>query len=300
MLGEALLDAFARRLAEQDLSPVTTRGYRHDLERFRCWIEAGRGAAPLAGITAIDLINYRQHLIGAERLQATTVNRKIQALKKFFGWARQSGQVKTDVSAELRFLAVGQRLRPPSLTDAEMQALLGAAGRTRHGLAKRNYALVTMLAETGLRVSELCDLRCDDLDMRERSGQLRVREGKGRKERVLPLNSNARRALRIYLAKRLPSDGDDHVFLSERGGHPLAVRTVEATIAELGRRAHIRRLAVTPHLLRHTFAGRYLKRNPGKLVELAALLGHDSLDTTAMYTRPTAEQLSDGVERSRR
>jgi site-specific recombinase XerD len=250
-LGEALLEAFASRLAEQDLSPVTVRGYRHDLERFRRWIEADRVAVPLASITAVDLINYRQHLIGAERLQATTVNRKIQALKKLFGWARQSGRVKTDVSAELRFLAVGQRLRPPSLTEAEMQALLRAAGQTRHGLARRNYALVTVLAETGLRVSELCCLRRDDFELRERSGQLRVREGKGRKERVLPLNSNARRALRVYLSDRLPSNGDDHVFLSERGGRPLAVRTVEATLAELGQRAHIRRLAVTPHLMRH-------------------------------------------------
>jgi integrase/recombinase XerC len=299
-LGEALLEAFASRLAEQDLSPVTVRGYRHDLERFRRWIEADRVAVPLASITAVDLINYRQHLIGTERLQATTVNRKIQALKKLFGWARQSGRVKTDVSAELRFLAVGQRLRPPSLTEAEMQALLRAAGQTRHGLARRNYALVTVLAETGLRVSELCCLRRDDFELRERSGQLRVREGKGRKERVLPLNSNARRALRVYLSDRLPSNGDDHVFLSERGGRPLAVRTVEATLAELGQRAHIRRLAVTPHLVRHTFAVRYLKRNPGRLLELAALLGHDSLDTTAIYTRPTAEQLAAGVERNRR
>jgi integrase/recombinase XerC len=141
-----------------------------------------------------------------------------------------------------------------------MQALLRAAGQTRHGLARRNYALVTVLAETGLRVSELCGLRRDDLELRERSGQLRVRQGKGRKERVLPLNSNARRALRVYLADRLSSN-------------------------ELGQRAHIRRLAVTPHLMRHTFAVRYLKRNPGRLLELAALLGHDSLDTTAIYTR---------------
>jgi integrase/recombinase XerD len=299
-LGDALLGAFARRLAEQDLSPVTARGYRHDLERFRRWIEEGRAAPPVASITAVDLINYRQHLIRAERLQATTVNRKIQALKKFFGWVRQAGQAKADVSAELRFLPVGQRLRPPSLTDAEMQALLRAAGQTRHGLARRNYALVALLAETGLRVSELCGLRRDDLEMRERSGQLRVREGKGRKERVLPLNSNARRALRVYLADRPPAMADDHVFLSERGGRPLAVRTVEATLAELGHRAHIRRLAVTPHLVRHTFAARYLKHNPGRLLELAALLGHDSLDTTAIYTRPTAEQLAAGVERSRR
>jgi site-specific recombinase XerD len=186
------------------------------------------------------------------------------------------------------------------LSESETQALLRAAGQTRHGLAKRNYALVTLLLESGLRVGELCELRLSDLNLRDRSGQVGVREGKGRKPREVPLNASARRALRLYLASREHLQPEDYVFLSERGGKPLALRTVEATLAHLGRRAHIQRLAVTPHLLRHTFAQRYLKRNPGKLVELAALLGHESLDTTALYTRPTAEQLAAGVERGQR
>lgn len=300
ILGDLLFGDFARRLAEQDLSSVTVRGYRHDLDRFRRWIEEHGGAILLGRITAVDLINYRQHLVRAERLQATTINRKIQALKKLFRWAREAGHVKTDVSADLRFLPLGQRLRPPGLTESEVQALLRAAGQTRHGLAKRNYALVTLLVETGLRVGEVCQLRRLDLDVRDRSGQVQVREGKGRKERKVPLNSNARRALRLYLADRSQPQPEDYVFLSERGGKPLALRTVQATLAELGQRASIRRLPVTPHLMRHTFALRYLNQNPGKLVELATLLGHESLDTTMLYIRPTAEQLVASVERSRR
>ena len=304
ILGENLLADFVRTLEERDLSPVTARGYRHDLDRFRQWIDGRRGAAssgiPLSRITAVDLINYRQHLVRAERLEATTINRKVQALKKLFRWAREAGHVKADVSVDLRFLPLGQRLRPPGLTSAEVQALLRAAGQTRHGLAKRNYALVSLLLESGLRVGELCQLRRGDLDVHDRSGRVRVREGKGRKAREVSLNSNARRALRLYLADRPEPQPEDHVFLSERGGTPLALRTVQATIAELGQRARIRRLPVTPHLMRHTFALRYLKHNPGKLLELATLLGHESLDTTALYARPTAEQLAAGVERSQR
>jgi site-specific recombinase XerD len=303
ILGDALLGDFARSLVAEDLSPVTGRGYRHDLDRFRAWLEEKHGArggvVPVAGITAVDLINYRQHLVRAERLQATTINRKIQALKKLFRWARAAGHVKTDVSAELRFLPLGRRLRPAGLGEAEVQALLRAAGQTRHGLAKRNYALVTVLVEAGLRVGEVCQLRWGDLELRDRSGRVRVREGKGRKEREVPLNSNVRRALRLYLGHRQQAQ-EDYVFLSGRGGRPLALRTIQATLAELGQRARIRRLPVTPHLMRHTFALRYLQHNPGKLIELATLLGHESLDTTALYTRPTAEQLAAGVERSQR
>ena len=122
----------------------------------------------------------------------------------------------------------------------------------------------------------------------------------GRKAREVPLNSNARRALRLYLADRPQPRPEDYMFLSDRGGKPLALRTVQAIIHELGQRARIRRLPVTPHLMRHTFALRYLKHNPGKLLELATLLGHESLDTTALYARPTAEQLATSVERSQR
>jgi site-specific recombinase XerD len=309
ILGNRLLAQFKESLRDQDLSPVTVRGYRHDLERFRAWLGqhdslkkggVSEGAVPLDRITAVDLVNYRQHLIRAEGLQATTINRKVQALKKLFRWARESGRIKQDVSVDLQFMKVGQRLRPPALSESETQALLRAAGQTRHGLAKRNYALVTLLLESGLRVSEVCALLLGDLNLRDRSGRVRVREGKGRKQREVPLNSNARRALRLYLAPRKHSQAEDYVFLSERGGKPLALRTVEATLAELGHRAHIRRLSVTPHLMRHTFAQRYLKHNPGKLVELAALLGHESLDTTAIYTRPTAEQLAASLEKAQR
>jgi integrase/recombinase XerC len=304
ILGDQLLADFARTLEQRDLSPVTARGYRHDLDRFRQWMEHGGGAAgdgvPLGRITAVDLINYRQHLVRVERLEATTINRKVQALKRLFRWAREGGQVKTDISVDLRFLPLGQRLRPPGLTSAEVQALLRAAGQTRHGLAKRNYALVSLLLESGLRVGELCQLRRVDLDVHDRSGRVQVREGKGRKAREVPLNSNARRALRLYLADRPHPQPEDYVFLSERGGKPLALRTVQATIHELGQRARIRRLPVTPHLMRHTFALRYLKHNPGQLLELATLLGHESLDTTALYARPTAEQLAASVERSQR
>lgn len=74
------------------------------------------------------------------------------------------------------------------------------------------------------------------------------------------------------------------------------MRTIQATVSDLARRAKITRFAVSAHSLRHSFALRFLRRHPGKLVELAALLGHESLDTTAVYTRPSAEDLAAAVE----
>ena len=298
ILGDALLSAFRRSLGEQDLSPVTARGYLHDLGKFRAWLEAEPGAKPrdIRRLTAVDLVNYRQCLLRTERLQAATVNRKLQAIKKLFGWALDKGLVKGNVALEVRFVKIAERPCPNGLTETEVQSLLRAAGQTRHGLAKRNYALIELLLETGLRVGEAADLHVGDVDLHDRSGVVLVREGKGRKQRQVPVNATARRALKLYLKGREPLRQEDYLFLSERGGQHLSLRTIQATVSSLARRAKITRFAVSAHSLRHSFARRFLRRHPGKLVELAALLGHESLDTTAVYTRPSAEDLAADVE----
>jgi integrase/recombinase XerC len=298
IVGDALLAAFKRSLCEQDLSPVTARGYLHDLGKFRAWLEAEPAAKPrdIRRLTAVDLVNYRQCLLRTERLQAATVNRKLQAIKKLFGWALDQGLVKGNVALEVRFVKIAERPCPNGLTETEVQSLLRAAGQTRHGLAKRNYALIELLLETGLRVSEAADLHVSDVDLHDRSGVVLVREGKGRKQRQVPVNSTARRALKLYLKGREPLRQEDHLFLSERGGLPLSLRTIQATVSAVARRANITRFAVSAHSLRHSFARRFLRRHPGKLVELAALLGHESLDTTAVYTRASAEDLAADVE----
>jgi site-specific recombinase XerD len=88
------------------------------------------------------------------------------------------------------------------------------------------------------------------------------------------------------------------LFLSDRD-RAFSPRAVQTLLQRLARRAKIARLRVTPHLLRHTFALNYLHQNPGKLVQLANLLGHESLDTTAIYTQPSGEELAEDLERSR-
>ena len=137
-----------------------------------------------------------------------------------------------------------------------------------------------------------------DVRLRDRTGSVRVRQGKGRKEREVPLNASAPRALRTYLEPRGTLPPDAPLFLSGRGG-AMAVCSIQNLIAQLARRAKITRVRVSPHTLRHTFALHYLRQNPGKLVELASLLGHESLDTTALYTRPSIDDLAEDLERSR-
>jgi site-specific recombinase XerD len=297
ILGDDVFRDFAHSLQVADLSLATRRGYAADLGRFRAWIEDGRGeGVALRRITTVDLASYRQCLIRSEKLRAASVNRKVQALKKFFDWAERKKLIPANPAASLRFLRRQKRAQPKGLREEEIQALLRAAGQTGHGLARRNYALLQLLLQTGLRVGEVARLGIADCQINDRSGMVRVRAGKGGKEREVPLNVSARRAVALYLKTREDYDSGAPLFLSERGGQAMSLRTVQATIQELARRAKITRIPVSAHSCRHTFALTFLRRNPGKLIELATLLGHESLDTTAVYLRPSAEDLVRAVE----
>jgi integrase/recombinase XerC len=130
-----------------------------------------------------------------------------------------------------------------------------------------------------------------------RSGTVHVRDGKGRKARDIPLNATARRAVQAYLDTLSDVSAPTPVFLSKRGTW-LAVRSAQAVVAQLAVHAGIQRLPVSAHTLRHTFAVYYLQRHPGKLRDLADLLGHESLDTTALYTKPSRDDVAADLERS--
>jgi integrase/recombinase XerC len=115
---------------------------------------------------------------------------------------------------------------------------------------KRNYALIQLMVQTGLRISEAAAVRMADLTIRERFGSIRVCDAKGRKEREVPLNAAARRALTAYLSTSSSKNSDAHLFFSKRN-QPASIRTLQDTIARLARRAHIKRIKVSAHTLRH-------------------------------------------------
>jgi integrase/recombinase XerC len=286
-------------LAGSGLAPLTIRSYRHDLVLFLKWIEQTQGSPlALAGLSDADILSYRQHLVNVARLRPATINQRLQAIRWLCRWAHRQKILAVDPSTDIKALPMARRRQPAGLTEPEAHALLRVAGASRRGHAKRNYAVVQLLLQTGLRIGEVVALRVADVVLRERSGCVRVRHGKGGKEREVPLNASARRALRLYLQARPQVQPDQPLFLSDRD-RVLSGRSLQNLIRCLARQAKITRIPISPHTLRHTFALNYLRQNPGKLVPLASLLGHESLDTTALYTQPSAEELADDLERSR-
>lgn len=282
------IQSFLDDLARQGKSAVTLRGYRADLEAFTAWVQQTYGEPfDPARIVREDVRAWRAHLLSVRRCRPATVNRRLAALRAFCRWAVAVGLLASDPTAGVP--AVAQAPAPPkALETSDLRRLVRraqASGNPLHG------AVVVLLANTGLRVSELCNLRLQDVEISERRGRVVVRMGKGEKYREVPLNAEARRALQEYLAVR-PTVADDRLLVGRRG--PLTASGVWRIVAKYAREAGVE---ATPHVLRHTFATRLLREAGADLVVVSDLLGHSDPRTTARYVRSSVADREEAVER---
>ena len=298
------LDQFTSYLKDTDKSPRTIDGYTRDLQTFITWYKGSTGQPPSAAtVTPLDVREYRQYLSVTKRLKPAGVNRKLAALRAYFNWARQAKLISTSPVAGIK--GVKQVARAPRWLDRrQVYALLNAATAAiqvaeARGLsagaatAKRNAAILSLLLNAGLRVSELCALHLDDVTLNDRSGLVVVRSGKGGKYREVPLNKDARQKLRDWLAVR-QSDSENLFF--GRRNDVLQPRGVQRVVSELATAARLDVDMVTPHALRHTF-GKNLVDAGVPLDRVAMLMGHSNLNTTAIYTRPSGADLAAAVDR---
>src|SRR5215212_2267435 len=286
---DQLVGRFLQDLERQETSPKTRDAYRLDLLHFAAWCArtVGEGFSPEA-VTPTDVRDYRSSLINVEKRQPATVNRRLAALRRFFQWAKATGRVKELPTDDVKAVASSPRA-PHWLDKRDVDRLIRTV--ERHGNT-RDLAIVLVLRHTGVRVSELSSLMLGDVEASERKGALAVRSGKGGKFRVLPLNVDARRAIAGYLEVR-PKVPDDHLFVGQRGDG-VSSRAVELLVTKYARLAGLE--DVTPHTLRHSF-GKHALDAGADLVSVSALLGHQRLETTAIYTTPSQRDLEKVVER---
>src|ERR671939_98056 len=284
--------AFVAELTRQGMAEKTITTYQSDLLGFARWFSDSTGESFRAGaVTPTDILDYKAHLRTVQRRQAATVNRRLAALRKFFLWAQASGRIAELPTATVKGVPAAPRA-PKSLPKRDVDRLIREAQKAGN---KRNLAIVQLLRHTGLRVGELCALRLSDIRTSERKGSVLVRSGKGDKDRTVPLNHDVREALEAYLKVR-PEAADDHLFLGQRG-EPLQTDGVQLIVRKLARRAGLEQ--VTPHVLRHSFAKHVLDAGED-LATVSRLLGHERLETTAIYTEPTARDLEEAVAKLER
>jgi len=259
-------------------SPRTVTRYQAVLDEFTAWYAQTIGQPPdWTLLTAVEVKDYLAYLQTVRRLSPASVNLRLAAIRSL-----------------LRHLGRTLRVRGPKQVTPPVKALsareLGRLFAAAEG-STRDTAILNLMARAGLRVGEVVTLRVDDVEMNGRSGWLTVRGGKGNKTRRVPLNSEARQALKAWLDER-PHGAGDWLFLS-RMGNPLSARDVQRMVAEYARIAGVE---ATPHTLRHTFATRAVEKGVD-VATLAAILGHSRIETTGRYLHPTAERMQDAVEK---
>jgi site-specific recombinase XerD len=311
---QELLEDWNYSLREQDRSPGTVKKYTQAVRHFLAWYEQ-QEHVPLTAesLTPIALIGYRNELQLEQHKSTSTINLRISALRNWCNWMAEQGILSADPAAHVKLIGGEGSSKRSGLKSAQINALLRQAQLYRD--KERNYAIIQVLLQTGIRLSECAALTIEDLTFGERSGLLRIRAGKGNKARSVPLNASAREAIATYMAPRLgiekpslkgvaarwpkPKSPEAHepIFLSQKGG-ALTTSAIGQMIADLVRAAgELVPEETSAHTLRHTFARSYLAHYPGDVVGLATLLGHSSLDTTRLYSQPEVPQLAARVER---
>jgi site-specific recombinase XerD len=293
---DKLLNYFKEKMIAEDISDNTIKNYISDIKNFYKWYKEIDFSENIEEVTYYHLNAYKDYLIHNQRKKASSINRNIQSLRNFFQFMTGQKYFKKNPSEKIKFLKQTKRRQPQALTKRDIHKLLSVTSHSSHGTQKRNYAIIQLLLQTGIRVGEIVNLEIRDLTLYDRSGEIRIVNAKGGKERIIPLNNYARKALRNYFEdKKLDTKADKKraVFLSKQN-KKMTVRAVQKIISNLADKSGIKNMS--PHTLRHTFAINYLRSNPECLVELGTLLGHESLDTTSIYTVASKERLANTVE----
>ena len=280
--SETLLASFETYLlTERALAPGTVRGYVDHARRFLGWLPAGTS---LAEVNASNVTGALRREAAAVSVAATQYFRS--GLRAFLRFCFTEGLVAVDLSDAA--LAVTGRRRsslPRGIEPEAARALLGACDR-RTALGRRDYAVLITLLRLGLRAGEVARLRLDDLDWR--AGELVV-HGKSARHDRLPLPVDVGEAISAYLRRGRPRSDRREVFLRARAPfEPIATGTIGSTVRRACRRAGI--AEVGPHRLRHTAACEMVRAHV-PLVEIAQVLRHKSLQSTAIYARVDLDAL---------
>ena len=266
---------------EKGLSKNTISSYKNDISSFSSWCD--KELLDLLKITDLNLNNYISNLFSIG-LKSSSINRKISSIKHFYLFLLKKKVIKNSPVDEIA-IPKQEKYLPTSMSEDEVECLLGSP-KSSIKIERRDKAMIEILYATGMRISELVNLKLTDIDFNR--SVLKVL-GKGSKERLVPYGEKAAEALRIYLEDRKKLDSKD-VFLSNRGTR-ITRGAFWQRIKIYIKRENLKS-SISPHTLRHAFATHLLNRG-ADLRSVQILLGHSDLSTTQIYTHIAKKRLGE-------
>lgn len=275
---------------EQQASPHTVKNYRRDLQQLFRFAESEN----LANWQQIQP-HHIQRLIATRHRQGLTsrsLHRELSAFRSFFGYLIKNFGFSANPAIDIRAPKSAKKL--PKLLDVDQMAgFLNASPET--DLEFRDLAMWELFYSSGLRLSELVQLDCNDVDLNDTT--VLVKSGKGRKSRIVPVGRKAAQALLNWLPirQRIAKLNEQSLFVSIHGNR-LANRSVQARLRHWCLKQGLPRL-VNPHMLRHSFAS-HLLESGSDLRSVQEMLGHSQISTTQIYTHLDFQYLADSYDKS--
>ncbi len=275
---------------ERSYSEHTVLNYLKDIEDFRHFLKTNSFGSLLN--LKMNYGRYFLSFLHSSGYKPRTIARKMSSLRSFYKFLMREGKIEANVFDEVSSPKPDKTL-PKLVYYSELDNLFDAIDVSNE-IGKRDYAILETLYGTGIRVSELCSIRIQDVDFYNSSV---IVMGKGGKERYLPIYNNIKSALLDYLEfsrnellKKSKKGVTDILFLNYRGG-PLTPRGVRVILNDINSNT-ANNLKISPHMLRHSFAT-HLLDNGADLRSVQELLGHANLSTTQIYTHVSKEQIKE-------
>lgn len=279
---------FNHYLDSHDFSIHTVKALIFDLRKSaQYFTSVNKEPYDSTRITTVDLTGFKRYLREEKHQAVSTTNRALVSIRGYLEWLVGQGRLDANPGSVVKELK-RQQLVPKGLDRSHVRKLLREID-LRGDI--RGKAIFSLLLHTGCRVSDLVQIEIQDLIISDRSGSVIFRNGKGNKERQVPLTVECRKALQDYLEVR-PPVSSQLVFIGERGA-----------LSDVGIRALCNKYScicgfkIHPHLLRHSFALQFLRDTNNDLVALAQILGHENLNTTKIYSQRSNSDLAEITEK---
>jgi integrase/recombinase XerC len=285
-----IIDNFLQYIGlELNLSPHTVTAYRNDLGQWEQYLTGGKENLDVASVTTSDIRAWLLHLSN-EGHGATTLRRKVQAVRSLYKWLMRNGVVSFSPAEQVELARLPKRL-PQLVRENTMNTLLDKEINEQDFEQVRNRLIVMMLYETGMRRAELIDLLDHNVDTSK--AELKV-HGKRDKERIIPFGTELAQWIERYRLLRNEKIGTCHYFFVRDNGEQLYPMLVYRVVREALTQAGVNSKR-SPHVLRHSFATAMLN-DGASLNGVKELLGHESLATTQLYTHVTFSELKNNYK----